>query len=191
VIGRAALLALLALAGCDQNMVQQSRYDAFEASNLFPNGQAMQPPPEGTVDLTATARDAASATSPPVTRALLLRGRERFGIFCAPCHGLDGRGNGVVPSRGFPHPPNLLVPAIREIADRKIFDVITSGYGIMYAYGDRVPPKDRWAIVNWIRVLQAAQPVEQAVGAPQQAEPVSEDRRAFEGAAAAQGPVGG
>ena len=178
--GRAALLAALALAGCDQNMVQQSRYDAYEASNLFPDGQAMQPPPEGTVDLAATARDGASAKAPAVTRALLLRGRERFGIFCAPCHGLDGRGNGVVPSRGFPHPPNLLVPAIRTIADRKIFDVITSGYGIMYAYGDKVPPKDRWAIVEWIRVLQAAQPIEQAVGVPQQAEPVAQDRRAFD-----------
>jgi mono/diheme cytochrome c family protein len=156
---RAALLALLALAGCDQNMVQQSRYDAYEASNLFPDGQAMQPPPEGTVDLAAAARDAASAQPPPVNRALLLRGRERFGIFCAPCHGIDGRGNGVVPSRGFPHPPNFMDPEIRAIADRKIFDVITSGYGMMYAYGDRVPPTDRWAIVAWIRVLQAAQPI--------------------------------
>jgi mono/diheme cytochrome c family protein len=165
VTGRAALLALLALAGCDQNMVQQSRYDAYEASNLFPDGQAMQPPPQGTVDLAATADDAASANQPPVTHALLLRGRERFGIFCAPCHGIDGRGNGVVPSRGFPHPLDFTGSEIRAIADRKIFDVITSGYGMMYAYGDRVPPKDRWAIVGWIRVLQAAQPAEQAAGA--------------------------
>jgi mono/diheme cytochrome c family protein len=157
---RAAILAAIALTSCDQNMVQQSRYDAYEASNLFPDGQAMQPPPQGTVDLAQIERDAASAQPPAVTRALLLRGRERFGIFCAPCHGIDGRGNGVVPSRGFPHPPNFMGPEIRTIADRKIFDVITSGYGMMYAYGDRVPPKDRWAIVEWIRVLQAAQPVD-------------------------------
>lgn len=189
-IRAAALLAALALAGCDQNMVQQSRYDAYEPSNLFPDGQAMQPPPQGTVDLATTARDAASAQPPAVTRALLLRGRERFGIFCAPCHGIDGRGNGVIPSRGFPHPPSFLVPEIRAIADRKIFDVITSGYGMMYAYGDRVPPNDRWAIVEWIRVLQAAQPAERAVGAPQQAEPVAQDRRAFDGAASGLGPVG-
>jgi mono/diheme cytochrome c family protein len=104
-------------------------------------------------------RDAASGTPPRVTRALLLRGQQRFDIFCAVCHGQDARGNGVIPSRGFPHPPDLLAAEKRALADRQIFDVITNGYGIMYAYGDRVPPQDRWAIVGWLRVLQAAQPV--------------------------------
>jgi mono/diheme cytochrome c family protein len=156
---RALVLFPLMLAGCHEDMVQQPRYDHYESAALFPNGQAMQAPPEGTVDLAQPARDAASGTPPRVTRALLLRGQQRFDIFCAVCHGQDARGNGVIPSRGFPHPPNLLAPDKRALADRQIFDVITNGYGIMYAYGDRVPPQDRWAIVGWLRVLQAAQPV--------------------------------
>lgn len=156
------LLALLplVLAGCHEDMVQQPRYDHYEDSALFPNGQAMQAPPQGTVDLAQPARDAASDSQPKVTRAELLRGQQRFEIFCAVCHGDDARGNGVIPSRGFPHPPNLLAADKRALADRQIFDVITNGYGIMYSYGDRVPPQDRWAIVEWVRVLQAAQPVQ-------------------------------
>lgn len=155
------LLALLPLmlTACHEDMVQQPRYDHYESSALFPNGQAMQAPPEGTIDLAQRARDAAAEAPPPVTRGLLLRGQERFTIFCAVCHGADARGNGIVPSRGFPHPPNLLAADKRALDDRTIFDVITNGYGIMYSYGDRVPPRDRWAIVEWVRVLQAAQPV--------------------------------
>lgn len=159
-----ALLVLIplafALSGCGENMIQQPRDDHYETSGLFPNGQAMQPPPEGTVDQAQPAREAASDTPPPVTRALLLRGRERFDIFCAVCHGDDARGNGVIPSRGFPHPPNLLSPDKRALQDRQIFDVITNGYGIMYSYRDRIVPQDRWAIAQWVRVLQAAQPVQ-------------------------------
>ncbi|BBC72773.1 conserved hypothetical protein [Altererythrobacter sp. B11] len=153
----AVCLLPLALAACDQNMVQQPRYDPYEAAELFPDGQAMQPPPGGTIDLGTPARQAAAAAMPAIDEALLKRGRERYGIYCSMCHGEDGRGNGVVPSRGYPHPPSFLAPRLRAVADQHIFDVITEGYGVMYSYADRVPPADRWAIVAWIRVLQRAQ----------------------------------
>jgi mono/diheme cytochrome c family protein len=150
----AALLSLLALAGC-RNMVQQARYDEYEASPLYPNGMAMQHPPEGTV-AQDWPQQRAAAQRPPLTRALLERGRERFGIYCTPCHANDGSGNGVVPARGFPHPPDFRSARLRAVPASHVYDVITNGYGVMYSYADRVPPQDRWAIAAYVRVLQQA-----------------------------------
>jgi mono/diheme cytochrome c family protein len=152
---RGAVLLLLALAACNENMVQQPRYDDFEAAPLFPDGMVMQRPPEGTVDRSAAPRLAA-IRRPPLTLALLERGRERFEIYCAPCHGSDGRGDGVIPSRGFPHPPSYLEPRLMAAPASHFYDVITNGYGVMYSYADRVPPRDRWAIAAYIRALQVA-----------------------------------
>jgi mono/diheme cytochrome c family protein len=151
----ALLLLLLALAGCHENMVQQPRYDAFESAPLYDDGMAMQPPPAGTVDRD-TAVETAAAERPPLTPALLQRGRERFEIYCAPCHGSDGRGDGVIPARGFPNPPSYLEPRLIAAPTSHFYDVITHGYGVMYSYADRVPPHDRWAIAAYIRALQAA-----------------------------------
>ena len=148
------LLPLL-LAACDQNMVQQSRYDVYEETELFPHDMVMQPPPEGTVARDAPQRLAA-AERPPVTRALLERGRERFEIYCSVCHGADGRGHGPVVERGFPQPPSYLEPRLVAAPASHFYQVITDGYGVMYSYADRVPPQDRWAIASHIRVLQAA-----------------------------------
>jgi len=152
----AAALLLLALAGC-KDMVQQPRYDEYETSPLFSNGMAMQHPPEGTVaqDLP---QHAAAEQRPTLTKALLERGRERFGIYCTPCHAQDGSGDGMIPARGFPHPPDLRSARLRAAPASHIYDVITHGYGVMYSYADRVPPHDRWAIAAYIRVLQQAQP---------------------------------
>ena len=155
------LPCLLLLAACN-NMVQQPRYDAYEESSLFADGKVMQAPPDGTV-----ARDAqllASAARRPVaiTPALLERGEERYGIYCAVCHGEDGRGDGYVTTRGFPHPPSYLSARLRAAPASHFYDVITNGYGVMYSYADRVPPADRWAITAHIRVLQAAQPFRDA-----------------------------
>ena len=152
-----APVALALLAGCNQNMVQQPRYDHYERSALFPDGQAMQAPPDGTVDLGQPARKRAMAHPPAVTAALVARGRERYGIFCSMCHGIDGRGNGVVVSRGFPAPHSLLAADQTGLSDRQIFDAIGRGYGIMFGHADRIPPRDRWAITAWVRVLQDAQ----------------------------------
>ena len=147
-----AFLVLLALAGCD-NMVQQARYDSYESASLFPDGMAMQHPPEGTVARDAPER-AALTERPPLTAALVARGQERFGIYCSVCHAPDGSGDGVVPSRGFPHPPDLRSDRLLAAPVSHFYDVISNGYGVMYPYADRVSPRDRWAIAAYIRALQ-------------------------------------
>ncbi|WP_150293935.1 c-type cytochrome [Sphingobium estronivorans] len=156
-----ALPALLLLTACN-NMVQQPRYDAYEKSSLFPDGKVMQAPPDGTVARDEPEHAAAARRPAAITPALLARGKERYGIYCAICHGADGRGDGYVTTRGFPHPPSYLSPRLRIAPASHFYDVITHGYGIMYAYADRIPPADRWAIAAHIRVLQAAQPARDA-----------------------------
>jgi len=99
----------------------------------------------------------AQAIPYPVTMQLLQRGRERFAIYCEPCHSPVGDGDGMVARRGFPHPPSYHIARLRSAPDRHFYDVITNGYGIMYSYADRVAPEDRWAIVAYIRALQRSQ----------------------------------
>jgi mono/diheme cytochrome c family protein len=93
----------------------------------------------------------------PVTRQLLLRGEERYNIYCSPCHGRLGDGNGVLPQRGFPHPPSYHIDRLRQAPDGHFYDVITNGFGVMYSYAARVVPEDRWAITAYIRALQLSQ----------------------------------
>jgi mono/diheme cytochrome c family protein len=90
----------------------------------------------------------------PVTREVLLRGQERFNIYCAPCHGRSGEGNGMIPQRGYPSPPSYHTERLRTVPVGHFFDVITRGYGVMYSYANRVEPADRWAIAAYIRALQ-------------------------------------
>lgn len=93
----------------------------------------------------------------PVDAALLARGRERFDIYCSPCHGYDGRGDGMIARRGFPPPPSYHTPRLRQAPSLHFYAVITHGYGAMYSYAARVPPADRWAIVAYIRALQLSE----------------------------------
>ena len=172
-----ACLCLL-LAGCERrmhDMYRQARYDSNEASPLFPDGRADRPPPPGAVpmaagtlaatssgrvggDVTAQWRVANDSPQlPPITSALLARGQERYEIYCLPCHSPLGDGDGPVVRRGFPHPPSYHEQRLRDAPDRHFYDVIGNGYGIMHSYADRVPPPDRWAIVAYIRALQASQ----------------------------------
>jgi mono/diheme cytochrome c family protein len=92
-----------------------------------------------------------------VTHDLLERGRERFDIYCAPCHSPVGDGDGMVVRRGFKTPPNFHTPGMRLLPDRLIYDAISNGFGAMFSYADRVTPADRWAIVAYIRALQLSQ----------------------------------
>jgi mono/diheme cytochrome c family protein len=154
---RPMLLALVAigLCGCsDQSMTKQPRYGPNGPAPVFANGSAAQTPPHGAVAQDAETYAQASLAPPPVDLALLRRGRERFDIFCSPCHGFEGDGDGAVVRRGFPHPPSFYDAALMRAPARLFFDTITSGFGVMYAYGSRIPPRDRWAITAYIRALQ-------------------------------------
>jgi hypothetical protein len=97
---------------------------------------------------------------PTITEALLDRGRNRFDIFCAPCHSIAGDGDGFVARRGFPHPPSFHSDALRAASDAHLYTVITNGYGAMYSYATRIEPRDRLAIVAYIRALQLSQHAE-------------------------------
>lgn len=153
---RLLLAMTLLLAGCD-DMSRQPRYDSYERSALFADGKALQLPPEGTVARDQPALDAQLRDRPPITAALLSRGRERYGIFCTPCHDQAGYGHGTVVMRGFPQPPSLHDERLRNAPSRHFVEVITNGHGTMYSYADRVPPADRWAIAAYIRALQLSQ----------------------------------
>lgn len=152
---------LIWLVGCD-DMAQQPRADAQEASEFFPDGKVNQRPPAGTVARGDLAWEAVLAERPLLTTSLMQRGRERYDIYCVPCHGVAGDGNGTVVNRGFPKPPDLALPRLVAAPDRHIMDVIAHGYGQMYSYAARVLPADRWAIVAYIRALQLSRRAEVA-----------------------------
>ena len=98
----------------------------------------------------------------PVDRAVLERGQERYRIYCAPCHGESGDGRGMIVRRGFNPPPPYYSEELRKQPIGHFFDVMTRGYGTMYSYASRIPPRDRWAIAAYIRVLQLSQHAEAA-----------------------------
>ena len=94
----------------------------------------------------------------PVDESVLARGRERFNVFCAPCHSRLGDGNGIIPSRGFARkPPSYHIERLRKAPIGYFFDVMTNGFGLMPDYASQIPPKDRWAIAAYIRALQLSQ----------------------------------
>ena len=100
----------------------------------------------------------ASATFPfPITAADLQCGQQRFDIFCTPCHGQTGDGNGMIPQRGFTRPPTYHSDRLRNAPVSYFYNVITGGLGAMYPYNDRIPPDDRWRIIAYIRALQLSQ----------------------------------
>jgi mono/diheme cytochrome c family protein len=146
----------LTLCACDDSMTRQNKYKTYAPSRLWKDGASARPLPLGVVSREEEARDAAARAPPAVTAALLERGQQRFDIFCTPCHGLTGEGDGIVVKRGFPPPPSYEVERLRQAPPQHFFDVITNGYGLMYSYAARVPPEDRWAIVAYVRALQLA-----------------------------------
>jgi len=147
----AVLSLTIALAACD-NMANQARRKPYE----LPYGSQENWPVTPLAN--AIARDDAlkPPSPPPVTMALLERGRQRFDINCSPCHGRLGDGHGMIVQRGFPRPPAYSIDRLRNVPSQHFYDVITHGYGIMYSYADRVEPADRWAIAAYIRALQAS-----------------------------------
>ncbi|HEX3843674.1 MAG TPA: cytochrome c [Steroidobacteraceae bacterium] len=152
-IGLALLYAILAT-GCD-NMANQPKVNPYETYSAASNPLPPMRDPPGTV-----ARDQQPEPAPPpVTMALLERGRQRFDIDCSVCHGFAGFADGMVVQRGFPAPPSYHIDRLRQAPIQHYYDVITNGYGVMYSYAQRVSPADRWAIVAYIRALQAGEEV--------------------------------
>jgi mono/diheme cytochrome c family protein len=147
------LLAAMSLAACEQNMDVQPKYSEYARAPAF-RGSVLRTSPVGVVARDDLARDQAATRKPAVTAALLERGQARFGIFCQPCHGAGGDGNGIIVQRGMPRPTSYHDGRLRGADDQHLFDVITNGYGVMYSYASRVPPQDRWAIIAYIRALQ-------------------------------------
>lgn len=147
----AAIASLVLLAACDSGTEQR---DAVASTRTVQRGYVAVPP--GTVARGATAQAAALAPpGPERTPALLARGEERFKVFCTPCHGVSGRGDGPVVSKGFAPPPSYHEERLQALAPEQIVQVITQGRGRMFPYADRVPPEDRWGIAHYVKELQA------------------------------------
>jgi mono/diheme cytochrome c family protein len=144
---------ILPLTACDQNMEIQPKYSEYSRAPLF-RASVLRNPPAGAVARDDLARDTEIRTRPPLSAELFERGHRRFDIFCSPCHGANGDGNGIIVQRGMPNPTSYHADRLRTADDQHFFDVITNGYGAMYSYASRIPPRDRWAIVAYIRALQ-------------------------------------
>lgn len=156
--------AALFLNGCRAEMHNQPKRGAYKESPFFANRSAARPLPQGVIarghlhtnvffkGLSGT--NLVSEIPIPVTRDVLERGRERFEIYCAVCHGIGGEGDGMIVQRGFPHPPSFGEDRLRAAPVGHFYRVMTDGYGVMFSYASRVAPEDRWAIAAYIRALQ-------------------------------------
>jgi mono/diheme cytochrome c family protein len=165
-----AALALLAVAGagCRQGMYNQPKERALATSEFYRDGLASRVPPAGTVARGWLREDRAlnAGLGPdgkfvselpaavPFDKALLLRGRERFDVFCSPCHGRQGNGLGMIVQRGFKQPTSFHDDRLRAQPIGYFFDVMTNGFGQMSSYASQVPVEDRWAIAAYVRALQ-------------------------------------
>ena len=173
----------LFVGGCRQDMHDTPRYEAYEKSEFFGDERSMRPQVEGTVARGQLREDAAlfagkngtafvARVPVAVTPDLVKRGRQRYDIYCAPCHGAAGRGDGIVVRRGFRAPSSFHVDRLRAQPDGYFFDVITNGFGQMPDYASQVPVADRWAIVAYLRALQLSQHVRFASLPPEMQERV-------------------
>jgi mono/diheme cytochrome c family protein len=166
------ILAILAstvlIAGCRQDMHDTPRYEAFEANSTFADNRASRTAPAGTVargwlradDALYTGKIAGQPVDEfpfAIGREELVRGQQRFNIYCTPCHDSTGSGNGMVVQRGYRKPPSLHEERLRLAEPGYFVDVITNGFGVMPDYRVQVAPRDRWAIAAYIRALQLSQ----------------------------------
>lgn len=155
--------------GCNYTMRDQPRYEPLSESRFFPDGSSARPAIPGVVpreynaeapwfyDGRAVDGGLVDGYPFPVTMEVLARGRERYDIYCSPCHGYDGAGQGMIVQRGFTAPPSFHQDYLRSAPVGHFVDVIANGFGQMYAYAYRVEPADRWAIAAYIRALQLSQ----------------------------------
>lgn len=158
--------AALLLSGCRQGMFNQQKLKPYRSSALWENESSARPLPAGTVPRGFLREDRAYFTGVgpdgkfvaelplPLTKELLLRGKERYDIFCSPCHGRTGDGLGMIVQRGFKRPPSFHIDRLKAERIGYFFDVDTNGFGQMSGYAAQVPVRDRWAISAYVRALQ-------------------------------------
>lgn len=155
----------LFLAGCNeellrQDMANQPKNKPLSESDFFADGRSERPLIENTVARGAIANDElvvpkdSNAFPLPLDAKLLERGEGRYKIYCTPCHGLQGDGNGIIVVRGMKRPPSYHIDRLRQAPNGYYYDVITNGFGSMYSYSAQIPPRDRWAIIAYVRALQ-------------------------------------
>ena len=161
-IGAGILLLNL---GCRQEMYNDAKYRPLEKSDFFddkmvsrslvPHTVARDPWRDDDAFNTGKTNDVYVKTLPmPLNEELLHLGQKNFNIYCSVCHGLNGKGNGMIVQRGFPAPSSLHDARLKEAPIGYFFDVMTKGYGVMYSYASRVTPQERWAVAAYIRALQ-------------------------------------
>jgi len=157
--------AVLTLTACRQDMQDEPRYKPLAASEFFADHRSARPQVDGTVARGHLRIDEARYTGKmngedidqfpiPIVRADIERGRDRFNIYCTPCHGRLGDGNGMVVLRGFRQPTSYYSDKLMKAPLGHFFDVMTNGFGAMPSYASRVEPDDRWRIAAYIRALQ-------------------------------------
>ena len=164
----ALFAALMFAAGCRQDMHDTPRYEAFEASSTFADNRASRNAPAGTVARGWLRDDEALYTGKingqtvdqfpfPIGHEELARGQQRFNIYCTPCHGRVGDGNGMVVQRGLRQAASFHQDRLRQEKVGYFYDVITNGFGAMPDYATQIPVRDRWLIVAYVRTLQLSQ----------------------------------
>jgi mono/diheme cytochrome c family protein len=160
----ALCLMVLTFTGCGysvrQDMANQPRQNPLSPSDLFQDGRSARPVIENTVARGSVEDDPlfipkdSNAFPLPLTQELLERGQDRYNIFCSPCHGLQGDGQGMVTLRGMKHPPTYHQERLRNVPNGYLYDVMTNGFGAMNGYSAQLAPSDRWAIISYVRALQ-------------------------------------
>ena len=166
--GLVVILLAFGLTACHRNMQEQPKFLPDQQNHDFPNEQVDRisvehtvprgPVDDGTTFYTGKSGDALTTAFPmPVSLEMVKQGQEAFDINCSACHGRDGYGEGMVVQRGFPQPPSFHSERLRNAPVGHFFEVITNGYGVMYPFGSRIAPADRWAIISYIRALQFSQ----------------------------------
>jgi len=156
------------LGGCRLDMHDQPKYKPLRMSDFYADKRSERPIIEGTVARGQLKEDTYFYTGKigntlgeefpfPITQQVLERGRQRFNIYCSPCHSELGDGNGMIVQRGLRRPPSYHIERLRKAPVGHFFDVITNGFGAMPDYAVQIPVKDRWAIIAYIRALQASQ----------------------------------
>ena len=163
-----AALCLLSATGCRQDMHNTPSAQPLRESHFVKGVSSARPLVEGTIARGTLQDDAAFFTGKsgavlvdalpfPLTAEVLDRGQQRYNIYCAPCHGVSGNGDGMIVKRGYRQPPSYHVERMRTAPLGHYYDVMTNGFGAMPDYRAQVAPRDRWAIAAYVRALQLSQ----------------------------------